>query len=35
MLQIMFCAFGKLWRRKGARAGFHGVWSCGAKVFEY
>jgi hypothetical protein len=27
--------FGKLLRRRGASAWFHGVWTCGAKVFEY
>ncbi len=27
--------FGKLWRRRGASASFHGVWTCGTKVLEY
>ncbi len=27
--------FGKLSRRRGAWAWFHGVWTCGAKVLEY
>ncbi len=27
--------FGKLSRRRGALAWFHGVWTCGAKVLEY
>ncbi len=27
--------FGKLLRRRGASAWFHGVWTCGAKVLEY
>ncbi len=27
--------FGKLSRKMGASAWFHGVWTCGAKVFEY
>jgi hypothetical protein len=36
MLQIMFLGlFGKLSRRRGALAWFHGVWTCDAKVVEY
>jgi hypothetical protein len=27
--------FGKLLRRRGASAWFHGVWTCNAKVLEY
>ncbi len=27
--------FGKLWRRRGAPAWFHDVWTCSAKVLEY
>jgi hypothetical protein len=27
--------FGKLSRRRGASAWFHGIWTCGAKVLEY
>jgi len=27
--------FGKLSRRRVALAWFHGIWTCGAKVFEY
>ncbi len=27
--------FGKLSMRRGARAWFHDVWTCGAKVLEY
>jgi hypothetical protein len=27
--------FGKLSRKRGAWAWFHGVWTCGVKVFEY
>ncbi len=27
--------FRKLWRKMGASAWFHGVWTCGAKVLEY
>jgi len=27
--------FGKFSRRRGALAWFHGVWTCGVKVFEY
>jgi len=29
------CLFGKLLRRRGASAWFHGIWTCSAKVFEY
>jgi len=36
MLQITFFSlFGKLLRRRGAWAWFHGVWTCGARVLEY
>jgi hypothetical protein len=27
--------FGKLSRRRGTSAWFHGVWTCNAKVLEY
>jgi hypothetical protein len=27
--------FGKLLRRRGASAWFHGVWMCGVEVLEY
>jgi hypothetical protein len=27
--------FGKLLRRRGASAWFHGIWTCGVEVFEY
>jgi hypothetical protein len=27
--------FGKLLRRRGALAWFHGIWTCCAKVLEY
>jgi hypothetical protein len=27
--------FGKLLMRRGARAWFHDVWTCGTKVLEY
>ncbi len=27
--------FGKLLRRRGALAWFHGVWTCGVEVLEY
>ncbi len=27
--------FGKLFRRRGALAWFHGIWTCGVKVLEY
>jgi hypothetical protein len=27
--------FRKLWRRRGALAWFHGIWSCGVEVLEY
>jgi len=27
--------FGKLSRRRGASAWFHGIWTCGVEVLEY
>jgi hypothetical protein len=27
--------FGKLLRRRGALAWFHGVWTCGVEILEY
>jgi hypothetical protein len=36
MLQIMFLGlFGKLSRRRGASAWFHGIWTSGVEVLEY
>jgi hypothetical protein len=32
---ICILIFGKLSRRKGASAWFHGVWTCSAKVLGY
>jgi hypothetical protein len=33
--RLCFGLFGKLSRRRGALAWFHGVWTCVVKVFEY
>jgi hypothetical protein len=32
---LVLGVFGKLSMRRGARAWFHDVWTCGAKVLEY
>jgi hypothetical protein len=32
---LIFGLFGKLSRRRGAWAWFHGIWTCNAKVLEY
>jgi hypothetical protein len=34
-VQCVLGLFGKISRRRGALAWFHGVWTCGAKVLEY
>jgi len=35
MLHIVLGLFGKLLRRRGALAWFHGVWTCSVEVLEY
>jgi hypothetical protein len=34
-LDYVLNIFGKLLRRRGALAWFHGIWTCGVEVLEY